>query len=120
MKKLVMAEGASVGEAEADFQKRGISGVVPTSADTQGIVNKVAEALASPAGDAGRMKANNVSKAASAALMWANGAVFPLKDAEAGLLKAAGDGADEDVRIARSARSATVPRRTPRTRCVRS
>jgi CheY-like chemotaxis protein len=100
MKKIVMAEGASVGDAEADFAKRSISGVAPTSGDVAGVVNKVKETLASPEGDVGRMKANAVAKAACAALASANGAVFPLKDAEAGLLDAAAQGADEDVRVA--------------------
>jgi HEAT repeat protein len=100
MKKVVMAEGAQVGEAEADFQKRNIAGVAPTSADTQGVVNVVKKALESPEGDAGRAKANALSKAASAALQWANGTAFQLKDAEAGLLDAAAEGGDEDVRVA--------------------
>jgi HEAT repeat protein len=100
MKKLVMADNAQLGEAEADFAKRNIAGVVPTSADAQGVVNKVKETLASPEGDVGRVRANAVSKAACSALQGANGAVFPLKDAEPGLLDAAGEGADEEVRVA--------------------
>lgn len=100
MKKIVMAEGAQVGEAETDYAKRNISGVAPTSADVQGVVNKVSEATASAEGDAGRMKANALSKTASMALTWANPATFSLKDAEAGLVKAAGEGGDEDVRVA--------------------
>ena len=100
MKKLVMVEGAQAGEAEADYQKRDVAGYTPTSVDATGIVNKVKEILASPEGDAGRMKANALSISASAALEAASGAVFPLKDAEAGLLDASADGADEDVRVA--------------------
>lgn len=100
MKKVVMAEGAQVGEAEGDFQKRNVAGVAPTSADPQGVVNVVMKALEAAEGDAGRMHANALSVAASNALQSANGATFQLKDAEAGLLAAAGDGADEPVRVA--------------------
>lgn len=100
MKKLVMVEGAQAGEAEADYQKRNVAGYAPTSVDGQGIVNAVRKALESPEGDAGRQMANAMSKAASAALQWAHGSVFSLKDAEAGLLDAAAEGKDEDVRVA--------------------
>lgn len=100
IKVIVMAEGAQVGDAEADFQKRGIAAVAPTSADPAGVVSRVKEALAAPEGDAGRVLANDISKTASAALQAANDKAFTLKDAEAGLLDGAGDGADEDVRVA--------------------
>jgi HEAT repeat protein len=100
MKKLVMVEGAAAGDAEADYQKRSVAGYVPTSADAAGVVAGVRKALESPEGDAGRMKANALSKSASAALQWANPAAFDLKGAETGLLDAAAAGRDEDVRTA--------------------
>lgn len=100
MKKIVMVEGAAAGDAEADYQKRSVAGYVPTSADAKGVVEGVRKALESPEGDTGRIQANALSKAASAALQWANPQTFPLGNAETGLLDAAAPGRDEDVRVA--------------------
>lgn len=100
MKKVVMAEGADLQTATADYEKRGISGVSPTSVDLAGVVNAVKKAVESAEGDAGRIKANALAKRACAALGGSTSAAIPLKDAVAGLLDAAGEGADEDVRVA--------------------
>jgi phycocyanobilin lyase beta subunit len=99
-KRIVMAAGADLGPAKAEFEKYGLAGVAPTSTDSVGVVNTVKEATASPEGDAGRKRANALSIAASNALAGANGAAFNLRDAQKGLLAAAGEGADPDVALA--------------------
>lgn len=99
-KKIVMAAGADLGTAKADYEKYGLAGVAPTSTDSVGVVNVVKEALASPEGDAGRVRANKLSIAASNAIAGANGAAFNLKDAQKGLIGAAGEGADPEVALA--------------------
>jgi CheY-like chemotaxis protein len=98
-KKIVMALGADVGD-KAQYEKFGLSAVAPTSADSVGVVNTVKEALASPEGDAGRMRANKLSIAASNAIANACGTGFKLSDAQRGLLAAAGEGADPEVALA--------------------
>jgi CheY-like chemotaxis protein len=99
-KKIVMAAGGDLGPQKAEFDKYGLAGVAPTSTDSVGVVKVVEEALASPASDAGRIRGNKLSIAASNALAAANGAVFNLKDAQKGLLAAAGPGADPEVALA--------------------
>ncbi len=99
-KRIVMAAGADLGSSKGEFEKYGISGVAPTTTDSVGVVNAVKEALGSPEGDAGRKRANALSIAASNAIGGANGATFNLRDAQKGLLAAAGEGADADVALA--------------------
>lgn len=99
-KKIVMAAGGDLGTLKAEFDKFGLAGVAPTSTDSVGVVNVVKEALASPAGDAGRVHANKLSIAASNAIAGANGTAFNLKDAQKGLAGAAGPGADPEVALA--------------------
>jgi hypothetical protein len=99
-KKIVMAAGGDLGPSKAEFDKFGLAGVAPTSTDSVGVVNVVKEALASPAGDSGRVHANKLSIAASNAIAGANGTAFNLRDAQKGLLAAAGPGADPDVALA--------------------
>lgn len=99
-KKIVMAAGADLGTAKGDYEKYGLAGVAPTSADSVGVVNSVKEALASPEGDAGRARANKLSIAASNAIAGASGAAFTLRDAQKGLISAAGEGADPEVALA--------------------
>src|SRR5262245_21208963 len=98
-KKVVMAVGADLGAQKDEFGKYGVS-VSPTSADAVGVVNSVKEALASPEGDAGAMRANKLSISASNAVAGASGAAFNLRDAQKGLLAAAGEGADPEVAMA--------------------
>jgi len=99
MKKVVMATGADLGAQKDDFSKFGVS-VAPTGADSEGVVNSVREALAAPEGDTGRVRANKLSIAASNALAGASGSAFNVRDAQKGLLAAAGDGADPEVAMA--------------------
>jgi HEAT repeat protein len=99
-KRIVMAAGADLGPSKTEFEKFGLAGVAPTSTDSVGVVNAVKEATASPEGDAGRKRANALSISASNAIMGANGAAFNLRDAQKGLLAAAGEGADPDVALA--------------------
>ena len=99
-KKIVMAAGADLGAAKADYDKFSLAGVAPTSADSVGVVNTVKEALASPEGDAGRIRANKLSIAASNAIAGASGGAFKLSDAQKGLVGAAGEGADPEVALA--------------------
>ncbi len=99
-KKIVMAPGADLGAAKGDFEKFGLAGVAPTSTDSVGVVKVCKEALTSPEGDSGRVRANKLSIAASNAIAGANAGTFPLHDAQTGLLKAAGEGADPDVALA--------------------
>jgi len=99
-KRIVMAPGADLGASKTEFEKFGLAGVAPTSADSVGVVNAVKEALASPEGDTGRKRANALSVAASNAIAGANGAAFNLHDAQKGLLAAAGEGADPEVALA--------------------
>jgi CheY-like chemotaxis protein len=98
-KKVVMAVGADLGAQKDEFGKFGVT-VAPTGADTTGVVNAVKEALAAPEGDAGRVRANKLSIAASNAIAGASGSAFNLRDAQKGLLAAAGEGADPDVAMA--------------------
>lgn len=98
-KKVVMAVGADLGAQKEEYAKFGVT-VAPTSADSQGVVNSVKEALASPEGDAGRVRANKLSIAASNAIAGASSSAFNLRDAQAGLLAAAGEGADPEVAMA--------------------
>ena len=98
-KKVVMAVGADLGAQKDEFSKYNVS-VAPTSADADGVVNSVKEALASPEGDAGRIRANKLSISASNALAGASGSAFNLRDAQKGLLAAAGEGADPEVALA--------------------
>lgn len=100
VKKVVMAPGADLGPSKEEFDKFGIAGVAPTSADSVGVVNAVKEALGSAEGDAGRVRANRLSIQASEAVANACGGAFSLKDAQRGLLAAAGEGADPDVALA--------------------
>ena len=100
MKKIVMAEGADLQTATADYEKRNISGVSPTSVDVVGVVNAVKKATESAEGDEARLKANALSKNAAAALASCGCSAISLKGAIPGLLDASGVGADEDVRIA--------------------
>jgi CheY-like chemotaxis protein len=99
-KKIVMATGADLGPAKEEYDKFGLSGVAPTSTDSVGVVNTVKEALTSAEGDTGRIRANKLSIAASNALAGANPNAFNLKDAQKGLLNAAGEGADPEVSLA--------------------
>lgn len=98
-KKIVMAAGADLGAQKDEFAKYGVT-VSPTSADAAGVVTSVKEALASPEGDAGRVRANKLSISASNAIAGASGGAFNLRDAQKGLLAAAGEGADPDVAMA--------------------
>lgn len=100
MKKIVMAEGADMGAAATDFEKRGIAGVSPTAADATGVVNAVKKAFEGADVGSGQARANALSKAASSALAHAHGTAFQLKDAVAGLVDAAAAGGEEDVRLA--------------------
>jgi HEAT repeat protein len=99
-KKIVMAAGGDLGAQKAEFDKFGLAGVAPTGTDTKGIVDVVEKALASPAGDAGRIRANKLSISASNAIAGANGTAFNLRDAQKGLLGAAAPGADPEVALA--------------------
>ena len=96
-KRIVMAPGADLGERKGEFDKFGLAGIAPTSTDSVGVVKVVKDALASPEGDIGRVRANRLSIAASTGLGGANGGTFNLKDAQKGLLAAAGEGADAEV-----------------------
>ena len=98
-KKVVMATGADLGAQKDEFAKFNVT-VAPTSADAVGVVNSVKEALASPEGDVGRVRANKLSIAASNAIAGASGTAFNLRDAQKGLLAAAGEGADPEVALA--------------------
>jgi CheY-like chemotaxis protein len=99
-KKIIMAPGGDLGDKKGEFDKFGISGVAPTSTDSVGVVKAVSEALASPEGDAGRVRANKLSISASNAIAGASGPAFNLRDAQKGLLGAAGEGADPEVALA--------------------
>ena len=99
-KKIVMATGADLGASKAEYDKFSLAGVAPTSADSVGVVNTVKEALTSPEGDAGRVRANKLSIAASNAIAGATCGAFKLSDAQKGLVDAAGEGADPEVALA--------------------
>lgn len=100
MKTIVMAEGADLSSAEGDFAKRNITGTSPTAVDATGVVNAVKKALESAEGDASRIAANALSKRASAAIAGSSCSSISLGGAVPGLVAAAGDGADDDVRVA--------------------
>ncbi len=96
-KVVVMADGGLMNRA--DYDKRGVAGVSPSSTDKVGLVNSIGEALGD-ASDAQAASANALSIAASNAMAWSSGAAFDLSDAETGLVAALRDNAPDDVRLA--------------------